>query len=176
MLDELEQTLKDIEEKNELLQQMEDNEEIIQIYNDEKHALSALQKRLDSITNEVSNSIEDWKPDTFTQGKYDVHKEGRVKILRKPTTTRIVDVDACVDKYPLHVKSMIDSKKIKIPVTVIEKELTPEELEEIITRKTTYQYEASLMSSASRATLDKKTTTPPKKNTKSKEKKKKVAV
>jgi len=59
---------------------------------------------------------------------------------------------------------------------VIEKELTPEELEEIITRKTTYQYEASLMSPASRATSDKKTTTlPPKKNTKSKEKKKKVA-
>jgi hypothetical protein len=162
---EVEETLREIEKKNALIRDMEDNEEIVQTYNDEKLALTALENKLNRITNEVSDSIKDWKPNAFSHGKYDEYKENYVKILRKPTTTRIVDVEACVDKYPLHVKAMIDSKKIKIPVTVIEKELKPEELEEIITRKTTYSYEASLLTSpAKRATL----TSKPKKEKKTK--------
>jgi hypothetical protein len=85
---------------------------------------------------------ENWTP---TKGKQDEFAKGELVLIRKRRETRVVNSKLFVEKYPLLTNLMVDDGRIKVPVTVIERELSKDDLEEIIYRDVAYSYDMRLI-------------------------------
>ena len=173
--EELKETLEKIVKKKNLIAEMEEEEDIIQEYNDKKEELGELRAQATTLTKQIAESVENWKPDTFSQGKKDVFRRGGVAIYRTVIERREIIAALFTEKFPLHVALLMKNNKIKIPLNAVEQTaknregIPKEELEEVVERKTQVSYEAELTTLKDTDTAEKKVKTG-KKGNKKKEK------